>query len=60
MQDEQKNIITVTEARKLAKGILDGKSDEEVEQYIVQLDFLAEMFIKGVVARKETVYKQKE
>ncbi len=60
MQDEQKKIMTVTEARKLAKGCLDGKPDAEVEQYIVQLDFLAEMFIKDVVVRKETAYKQKE
>lgn len=60
MQDEQKKIITVTEARKLAKGCLDDKSDAEVEQYIVQLDFLAEMFIKDVVVRKETAYKQKD
>ena len=59
MQDEQKKHMTVVEARKLAKGCLDGKSDAEVEQYIVQLDFLAEMFIKGVVARKESAYKQK-
>lgn len=56
MQDELKKIITVAEARKLAKGSLDDKSDEEVEQYIVQLDFLAEMFIKGVAARKETAH----
>jgi hypothetical protein len=60
MQNEQKKIMTAIEARKLAKGSLDGKSDEEVEQFIVHLDFLAEMFIKGVVARKETAYKKKD
>ena len=60
MQDEQKLIITTEQVRKLAMGYLDGKSEAEIEQYITELDFLAKMFIEGVVARKETAYKQKE
>lgn len=59
MQDSQKLTITVEQARKLSMGSLDTKSDKEVEQLIVQLDFLAELFIKGVVASKEATYKKK-
>lgn len=57
-------ILPISEIRKIAdsvkKGCLDDKSDNEVEQFITELDFLAELFLKGVVARKETAHKQEE
>ena len=60
MQDENKLIITTEQVRKLAMGRLDGKSEAEVEQYIVELDFLAKLFLEGVVARKETTCKKRD
>lgn len=60
MQDEQKLIIPVKDVRRLAKGSLDGKTDAEVELFISQLDFLAKLYLKSVVASKETADKQKE
>ncbi len=57
-------ILSVSEIRKIAnsvqQGCLDDKSDDEVEQHITELDFLAELFLKGVVARKETAYKKED
>lgn len=58
MQDD-KLIITVEQVRRLANGSLDGKSEAEVEQFITELDFLAELFLKGVVASKEAASKKK-
>lgn len=53
-------ILSVAEMRKLANGSLDSKSDDDVEQLIIQLDFLAELFLKGVIARKESAYKKED
>ena len=53
-------IISVAEVRKIANGYLDDKSDDEIEILITQLDFLAELFLKSVVASKEAAYKKKE
>lgn len=59
MQDD-KLIISVEQVRKLASGCLDSKSEEEVQQIITELDFLAELFLMGVVASKEEADKNKE
>lgn len=57
-------IVTVAEVRKIAdsisKGCLDDKTDDEVEQYITQLDFLAELFLKGKIARKEAAHTKRD
>ena len=57
-------ILSVTEMRKIAndavKGCLDGKSDDEIEQFITELDFLAQLFLESVVASEEAAHKQKD
>lgn len=45
-------IISVSEFRKLTGKMTDGYTDEEVEQYIIQLDFMAELFIKQKLGGK--------
>lgn len=55
-------IISVAEVRKIAdtvaKGCLDDKTDDEVLQLITQLDFLAELFLKSVVASKGAAHNK--
>lgn len=55
-------ILPISEIRKIAstvrQGCLDDKNDDEVEQYITELDFLAQLFLESVVARKETANKK--
>lgn len=58
----QPPIMSISEMRKIAneavKGCLDGKSDTNIEQFITELDFLAQLFLESVVASKEAAYKQ--
>lgn len=51
-------IITVSEFRKMVGKEAEQYSDEQISKLIVQLDFIAELFIKGKFASKEAAYKK--
>lgn len=56
MNDKQP-IMTIKEFRRLTGEATAHLGDDEVAQSIQQLDFLAEMYVKQAVARKEVADK---
>ena len=59
VMDEQQ-IMTVKEFRSLTGKATAQFNDEQIAELIRQLDFLAGMYVKRVVPRKEAAEKVKE
>jgi hypothetical protein len=56
----EQQIMTVKEFRSLTGKATAHFSDEQIAELIRQLDFIAGMYVKQVVPRKETAEKVKK
>ena len=54
---DEKLIISIEDFRRLAGRATAHFSDEQVTEFIRQLDFLADMYVKRAVPRKENADK---